>query len=74
MNALFDSQFKYCPLIWLRHSRTNNRKIDKLHKRCLRITHNDKQSSFMELFEKDSPLCIHEGNVQISAITFSLPI
>ena len=28
MNASFDSQFKYCLLIWMCHSRTNNKKID----------------------------------------------
>ena len=30
MNAFFDSQFKYCPLIWMCHSCTNKRKIDRL--------------------------------------------
>ena len=27
MNAFFDSQSKYCPLIWMCHSRTNQRKV-----------------------------------------------
>ena len=31
MNAFFTSQFSYCPLIWMCHSRTNNRKINMLH-------------------------------------------
>ena len=30
MNAFFDSQFKYCPLIWMCHNRTYNWKIEKL--------------------------------------------
>ena len=67
MNAFFDSQFKYCPLIWMCHSCTNNRKIDRLHERCLRITYNDKQSSFKKLLEKDRSVSIHERNVQILA-------
>ena len=67
MNAFFDSQFKYCPLIWMCHSRTNKRKIDRLHERCLRIIYNNKQSSFKELLEKDSSVSIHERNVQILA-------
>ena len=49
------------------HSRTNKRKIDRLHERCLRIIYNDKQSSFKELLEKDSSVSIHERNVQILA-------
>ena len=45
------------------HSRTNNRKIDRLQERCLRI-----QSSFKELLEKDSSVSIHDfWHVQILA-------
>ena len=49
------------------HSRTNNRRIDRLHERCLKIIYNDKRSSFKELLEKDSSVSIHERNVQILA-------
>ena len=61
------SQFKYCPLIWRCHSRTNKRKIERLHEICHRIIYNDKQSSFKELLEKDSSVSIHERNVKILA-------
>ena len=37
MNAFFNSQFNYCPLNWMCHSRENNNKINRLHERCLRI-------------------------------------
>ena len=30
MNAFFNSQFNYCPLIWMCHSRENNNKINAL--------------------------------------------
>ena len=43
MNAFFTSHFSYCPLIWMCHSRSNNRKINMLHERCLRISYNGKQ-------------------------------
>ena len=64
MNAFFTSQFSYCPLIWMCHSRGNNRKINMLHERCLRIIYNDKQSSFTELLNKDSSVSIHMRNIQ----------
>ena len=35
MNAFFKSQFSYCPLVWMCHSRANNDKINTLHERCL---------------------------------------
>ena len=57
MNAFFNAQFNYCPLIWLLHSRQNNNKIKHLHERCLRLIHNDKLSSYEELLEKDPEPC-----------------
>ena len=50
------------------HSRTNNRKINRLHQTCFRITYNDKQSSFIKLLEKDNSVSIHQRNLQILAI------
>ena len=44
-----------------------NRKINRLHERCLRITENDKQSSFKMLLEKDSSASIHDRNIQCLA-------
>ena len=67
MNSFFKTQFNYCPLIWVFHSRENNRKINRLHERCLRTIYNDKQSSFNELLEKDGSASIHERNLQVLA-------
>ena len=49
------------------HSRTNKRKIDRLHERCRMIIYNDKQTSFKELLEKHSSVFVHERNVQFLA-------
>ena len=68
MNAFFNAQFNYCPLIWLLHSRQNNNKIKHLHERCLRLIHNDKLSSYEELLEKDGSVSIHHKNIQSLAI------
>ena len=67
MNAFFKSQFSYCPLVWMCHSRANNSKINRLHERCLRIIYSDKQSSFEALLEKDGSVSIHNRNIQILA-------
>ena len=68
MNSFFRSQFNYCPLIWICNNRTNNRKINRLHERCLRIIYNDKQSSFIKLLEKDNSVSVHQRNLQVLAI------
>ena len=49
------------------HSRENNKKISRLHERCLRIIYNDKRSSFNALLEKDGSVSIHESNIKILA-------
>ena len=67
MNVFFNLQFNYCPVIWLRHNCTTNRKINRLHERCLRIIYNHKQSSFKMLFEKDSSVSIHNRNIHCLA-------
>ena len=40
-------------LIWMFDSRNLNKKINKLHERCLRIIYSDITSSFEELLETD---------------------
>ena len=53
MKSFITSQFGYCPLIWMFHSRGLNNKINSLHERALRITYGDKDLTFQELLEKD---------------------
>ena len=63
MNAFLVSQFSHYPLIWMCHSRSNNRKRNMLHERCVRIICNDKQSYFTELLSKDNSVSIHIRNI-----------
>ena len=65
---LFASQFSYCPLIWLFHSRTLNNRINSLQERCLRLVYNDNISSFNELLAKDGYICFHHRNIHVLAI------
>ena len=67
MNAFFKSQFSYCPLVWMFHTRANNSKINRLQERCLRKIYSGKQSSFEVLLEKDSSVSIHQRNLQVLA-------
>ena len=67
MNAFFNSQFSYCPLIWMFHSQLINNKINRLHERCLRIVYSDNQSTFEELLEKDNTVSAHQRNLKFLA-------
>ena len=65
----FSSQFSYCPLVWMSHSRQINSKIDNLHCRALRIVYRDKtSSSFEDLLKKDGSVRAHHRNIQFLAI------
>ena len=41
MKAFIESQFNYCPLIWMFHSRIINNKINRIHERVLRLVYSD---------------------------------
>ena len=62
------SQFGYCPLVWMFHSRKLNGRINRLHERALRIVYNDDKSTFNELLIKDESYTVHERNIQTLAI------
>ena len=64
MNAFIDSQFSYCPLIWMNHSRTINNRINRLHRRALRIVYKEPDNSFEELLTKNGSFSIHHKNLQ----------
>ena len=68
MKAFIESQFGYCPLVWMFHSRSLNNKINRIHERALRITYNDKSSNFQELLDKDNSVIIHHRNIRTLAI------
>ena len=46
MKAFVSSQFSYCLLVWMNHSRTLNTQINRLHEKSLRIVYKDKITSF----------------------------
>ena len=64
MKAFITSQFSYCPLVWMFHSRTLNNRIININERALRLTYKDKQSSFKELLEKYHSVTVHHKNLQ----------
>ena len=68
MQAFFNSQFSYCPLVWMFYSRQINTKINNLHFRALRMVYRDETSSFEELLKKDGSVTVHHRNLQFLAI------
>ena len=67
MNAFFKSQFSYCSLVWMCHSRATNGNINRLHECCLPIIYSNKESLLETLLEKDGSVSVHNWNLQIFA-------
>ena len=68
MKAFIESQFNYCSLIWMLHSRTLNNKVNHIQERASMTVYSEYNSSFNELLEKGGSFAIHQRNVQILAI------
>ena len=68
MKAFVESQFNYCPLLWMFHSNKINHRINSLHERALRVVYKDDNLTFEQLLEKDDSFTIHERNLQKLAL------
>ena len=49
INSFFKSQFEYCPLTWMLHSRALNNRINDLNYRALRLIYQEYTLTFKEL-------------------------
>ena len=67
-NAFIMSQFPYCSLIWMFHSRAMKHRINRIYEKTLRLIYpNQHQLTFMELLEKNKTVSIHQGDLQTLA-------
>ena len=64
LKAFVESQFKYCPIVWIFHGRFTNSKIDRLHERTLRFVYDDDVSTLDQLLAIDKSFCISHQNIQ----------
>ena len=68
IKAFIESQFSYCPVVWICCNRSCNNRINYLHVRALRIVYNDNFSSFEDLLQRDQSASIHHGKIRLLGI------
>ena len=68
LKTFIESQFGYCLLIWMFHSRRVNNKINHLLESSLRIVYKDNYSSYVDLLVKEKSFTIHQKNIQSLAV------
>ena len=59
MKAFTTSQFSYCPLIAMFHSRNLNNKIIQIHERALRLA-DQNNLTFSELLHLENSVTVHK--------------
>ena len=67
MKFFIESQFAYCPLVWMCCVKTSDNRINHLHEPALTTVYNDNVSKFEKLLEKDNSVIIHVRNLRILA-------
>ena len=68
MKAYFMSQFGYCLLVGMNHSRSLNNRINTLHERTLHPVYNGFTSSFSKILKKDNSVTKHPKTLPNFAI------
>ena len=48
MSAFITSQFSYCTLVWMSHSKTMNNRINKIHEKALRLVYKDETNDLLK--------------------------
>ena len=69
MKAFTESQFTYCPLIWMFCQRSSNTRMNHLHERALRMVCSDNGSTFEDCLKNNS-VAIHHENIRLLGIEF----
>ena len=67
MRTFIESQFVYCPLVWMCCDKTSDNRINYLQERGLGTIYNDNVSTFGKLLEKDNSVTVHVRNLRILA-------
>ena len=66
LKTFVESQFKYCLLIWMFHSRRVNNKFN--HTRSRRIVYKDNCNSYVDLLANERSFTIRQRNIQSLAM------
>ena len=66
--SMIESQFAYCPLIWMFCSKTDMQRVEKVQYKSLQVVYNNYMATYDELLALDNKLKIHQRHLQFLAI------
>ena len=62
---MINSQFNYCPLLWMFRSRQSNNLINKVYERSLRLTYRDETKDSQKILREQIEITIYQRNLQV---------
>ena len=65
---MIESQFAYCPLIWMFCSKTDMQRVEKVKYKYSQVVYNNHMATYDELLALDNKLKIHQRHLQFLAI------
>ena len=65
---MIESQFAYCPLIYIFGSKADTQRVEKVQYKTLLVVYNNYMATYDELLTLDNKLKIHERHFQFLAI------
>ena len=65
--SMIESQFAYCPLIWMFCSKTDMQRVEKVQYKTLQVVYNNYMATYDELLALDNKLKIHQRHLQFVA-------
>ena len=65
--SMIESQFAYCPLIWMFCSKTDMQRVEKAQYKSLQVAYNNYMATYDELLPLDNKLKIHQIHLQFLA-------
>ena len=74
LNSVVNSQFSYCPLIWMFTSHYLNNALNSIHKRALRLTYNDFELPFDTILEDNKQKSINKKSIESLALEIMIMI
>ena len=64
VRSYLESQYKYCPLVWMFHGRKINNRLNYSHERAWRMIYDDSTSFFISLLERDNSFSVYDCDIQ----------
>ena len=63
-NTMIESQFNYCPLVWMFYSAKSNNMVNKVQERALRLNYKDNGNNSQTLQNENNETSVHQKNLQ----------